>query len=151
MDIVLKEIGADHEDLHGLIDRLDGEIGEMYPAEGIFGVDFSDPKVHEMVFVVAYAGGRAVGCGGIRALDGDSVELKRFFVDRAYRGQGIASRLLAYLEGVAKDKGYRLVKLETGPKQLEAIALYEKYGYRQIPLFGEYNDSRYSVCYEKAI
>ena len=151
MDIALREVDADHEDLRGLIEKLDREIGEMYPAEGIFGLDFSDPKVHEMVFVIAYAGDRPVGCGGIRPLDGDSVELKRFFVDRGYRGQGIASRVLAYLEGAARDQGYRLVKLETGPKQPEAIALYEKYGYREIPLFGEYNDSRYSVCYEKAI
>lgn len=151
MDIVLTEVGADHEDLHGLIEKLDREIGEMYPAEGIFGVDFSDPMVHEMVFVVAYRGNQPVGCGGIRPLDADSVELKRFFVDRKHRGQGIASSVLVYLEGVARDRGYRLVKLETGPKQPEAIALYEKYGYRQIPLFGDYNDSRYSVCYEKAI
>lgn len=151
MDIVLTEVGADNNDLHALIGKLDREIGEMYPAEGIFGLDFADPKVAEMTFVVAYSGERPAGCGGIRPLDGESVELKRFFVDRECRGRGIASKVLAYLEGAARARGYRLVKLETGPKQHEAIALYEKYGYYEIPLFGEYNDSRYSVCYEKAI
>lgn len=43
-------------DLLSLIDRLDEELKSRYPHETIYVVDFTDPKVKEMTFVVAYQG-----------------------------------------------------------------------------------------------
>ena len=42
-------------------------------------------------------------------------------------------------------------RLETGPLQREAIALYESAGYRPIPNFGHYRTSTTSLCYEKVL
>lgn len=150
-DVVVKVVPAHESALHELIAKLDREMLEKYPQEGVFGVDFSDTKVDEMIFAVAFVGDIPAGCGGIRPLDANSVELKRFFVDSAFRQKGIASKLLTFLEKEAKHRGYGSVKLETGPLQPESIALYRKFGYDEIGLFGEYTDSRYSICFEKML
>lgn len=144
-------VEPDHPDLHRLIDKLDRELLERYPADEIFGLDFSDPRVSEVVFAVAYDGEQAVGCGAIRPLDGAATELKRFFVERDRRGSGAAAAILRHLEETAVRQGYRLIKLETGPAQPESLRFYHKHGYVEIPRFGPYADCPSSMCFEKAI
>lgn len=151
MNVVLKEVNPKNNDLHELIFKLDSEMLKKYPEEGIFGLDFNDPKVNEVVFVVAYINDYPVGCGGIRPLDSNSVELKRFYVDSEFRKKGIASKILLFLENKAKSIGYNSIKLETGPLQPESIALYRKFGYVDIELYGEYVNSKYSLCFEKIL
>lgn len=80
-----------------------------------------------------------------------SAELKRVFVTEGARGRGLAGDLLAAAEGTARDAGVRVIRLETGPRSVAAIALYEKHGYRHIPLFGQYVGSASSVCMEKVL
>ncbi len=150
-EVKIIEVKPLHADLMALITRLDDEMLEKYPQDGIFGVDFSDPKVSRMLFVVAYLGDAPVGCGGIRPLDDETVELKRFFVDKTFRNKGIASKVLTYLETKAREKGCTVIKLETGPEQPEAIGLYKKFGYIEIPAYGEYVGCEYSVCFEKKL
>jgi hypothetical protein len=44
-----------------------------------------------------------------------------------------------------------VLRLETGTEQPDAMAFYERHGYRRIPNFGHYADSELSVCYERAL
>ncbi|RUS46496.1 GNAT family N-acetyltransferase [Cohnella sp. AR92] len=132
-----------------MIEQLDEDLVQRYPREDIHGLDFSDPKVAQVTFAVAYANGAPVGCGGIRPIDAESTELKRFFVQQALRGTGTAARLLAFLEEEAKKQGFAGIKLETGNRQPEAIRFYEKNGYALIEPYGEYVGGEYSVCFEK--
>lgn len=147
----IRQVPPDDRDLRALIGRLDRELLQLYPAQGIFGVDFSNPKVREMTFCVAYANGAPAGCGGLRPLDKNSAELKRFFVEKDFRGKGIAGMMLQFLEGKAREQGFMVVKLETGPKQPEAIGLYRKYGYKEIEAYGEYVGCEHSYCMEKVL
>jgi hypothetical protein len=62
---------------------------------------------------------------------------------------GMASRIMALLEAKSLQNGFTTLRLETGTKQPEAMALYEFLGYRRIPTFGEYVSDPYSICYEK--
>jgi hypothetical protein len=39
--------------------------------------------------------------------------------------------------------------LETGKRQPDAVALYKKCGYKQIPNYGQYIGMENSVCFEK--
>ena len=68
-----------------------------------------------------------------------------------HRGRGYAKRLLAEIERHAADCGYSCLRLETGDRQHESIALYERVGFRRIPNFGIYVGSDWSVCYEKVL
>ncbi|RTE05756.1 GNAT family N-acetyltransferase [Paenibacillus whitsoniae] len=151
MELKLFFVPDTDPDLHALIAKLDDDLMQRYPKEDIFTVDFHAPYVKTMKFAVGYIDDRAVACGALRPLDEESTELKRFFVDPAYRKQGIASRLLAFLEGEALRQGKRWIRLEAGAPQPEALALYMKHGYSSIPRFGEYVACASSLCFEKAI
>jgi putative acetyltransferase len=91
-----------------------------------------------------------VGCGAI-VLKADYGEVKRMVVDPAARGQGVARALLRALEAAAADAGCRLLRLETGPYQPEALALYASLGYEGRGPFGDYTNDPLSVFMEKAI
>jgi ribosomal protein S18 acetylase RimI-like enzyme len=54
------------------------------------------------------------------------------------RGLGVGTRLLDRLEAAAREAGHREIRLDTNERLTEAIALYERAGYRRI---GRYNDN----------
>ncbi len=93
-----------------------------------------------------------VACGALRPMkEKNVIELKRMFVQPAFRGQGISRRLLEKLEQWAAEEGFTIVRLETGNKQPEAIGLYQTGGYHIIPPYGPYTDIESSVCMEKRL
>ncbi len=87
------------------------------------------------MFLVARQDGDAVGCGALVPIDEYSVEIKRMFVARESRGLGIATLILDELERLAREFDYDAMRLETGVKQPESIALYGKAGFYRIPNF----------------
>jgi DNA-binding MarR family transcriptional regulator/N-acetylglutamate synthase-like GNAT family acetyltransferase len=93
------------------------------------------------VFVVASSDGLPVGCGGVQQLTATTGEIKRMWVDSAWRGAGLGSRLLHYLEAVAVELGYQTIRLDTNGTLTDAIALYERAGYHRI---ARYNDNPYA-------
>ncbi len=114
-------------------------------------LDVSELERPGVTVFVARLDGDAVGMAAlVDAADG-SAELKRLFVDDAARGRGLAKSLLAAVEQRARETGVGVVRLETGPESHAALALYEKSGYRHIPLFGEYVGATASVCMEKVL
>ena len=141
----------DSEDALALIRELDSDLGARYPERWIHGLhpeDVVDPK---LIFVVMSSDNLPIGCGALRRLDNDTAEVKRMYVKPDFRGLGYARKLLAYLESVARQSGYKSVRLETGTKQPEAIGLYESSGFGLIPAYGEYIDNPFSLCYEKKL
>ncbi|WP_179032155.1 GNAT family N-acetyltransferase [Paenibacillus kribbensis] len=149
--LTIVKVKSDHADLHELIQKLDEDLLKRYPADEIYLVDFSNPKVKEMIFAVVYMDAKPVACGGFRPIDAEEMELKRFYVDPSYRRQGIAVSLLSFLEDEARKRGTLRIKLETGAAQPEAIALYTKQGYEPIERFGEYEHDVNSLCYGKKL
>ncbi|WP_159881753.1 GNAT family N-acetyltransferase [Paenibacillus puerhi] len=149
--IEIRSVPPETPELRLLIGELDEYLLELYPAEEVFGVDFGDPSLSEVRFSVAYADGQAVGCGAFRPLDGESAELKRFYVHPDYRRQGIAEAILLRLEQQAREQGHSCMRLEAGEPQQAAIRFYIKQGYYPIPSFGEYAECPSSVCYEKRL
>lgn len=73
------------------------------------------------------------------------------FVTASARRQGIAKAILVELERHAAASGFKFMRLETGNRQLSAMALYEQQGFRRIPPFGEYVGDPVSVCFEKRV
>jgi putative acetyltransferase len=103
------------------------------------------------VFFIAYRDGEAVGCGGLRELDGSHAEIKRMYVRPAHRGTGVSTAILARLEQEGRQRGYDRLVLETGVEQPDAMRFYEREGYTSIPPFGYYVDSAISRCYAKSL
>ncbi len=100
-------------------------------------------------FLVARLDGRPVGCGMLRR-DGEVIgEIKRMWVSPSVRGAGLAGRLLARLEEIAREFGWTHVRLDTNRALAEAQAMYRKAGYRPID---RYNDNPYAdFWFEKAL
>ncbi|MHA6249599.1 GNAT family N-acetyltransferase [Pontibacter sp. CAU 1760] len=101
--------------------------------------------------VVAYAGEQAVGCGAFKPYADDAVEVKRMYVLPACRRQGVAKSVLSELETWAQQIGYSRLVLETGKAQPEAIQLYLRSHYEQIPNYGQYAGIENSVCMQKLL
>jgi putative acetyltransferase len=90
------------------------------------------------VFLVVRVDGQMIGTGAIRYLEEGVCELKRFWFLPAFHGSGLAAQLLARLEAIAIEKGYHSMRLETSPLyQPRACAFYHKYGFFDIPRYGD--------------
>jgi GNAT superfamily N-acetyltransferase len=135
-----------------LIGALNAELSEAYAEPGAthFRLDPEEVGGGRGAFLVVYRGGTPVGCGALRLLDPETAELKRMYVRRELRGTGLGRRLVAALEAEARTLGVRRLVLETGVRQVAALALYRATGFQPIPLFGEYRQSpATSICLGK--
>ena len=92
-----------------------------------------------------------IACASFKKYDTDVAEVKRVFVRREYRGQGLSKQLMRLLEDKAREKGYTKLILETGAVLMEATALYERIGYSRMENYGQYKDMKGSICMEKAL
>ena len=80
--------------------------------------------------LVAYDdAGVAEGTVAICRMDASHCELKSMFVPEPRRGKGIAAALCLEAFGIARNLGYKTMRLTTGEKQPEAQALYRKLGF----------------------
>lgn len=104
------------------------------------------------VFVVARDDNAVgIGCGALRLLDRGEAEIKRMYVIPAERGRGASVAILRQLEGCARSLGIRVLKLETGSGQPDAVRFYEREGYSKIDPFGPYVDEPTSLCYARVL
>src|SRR5271168_5104885 len=127
----------DQPEVIALIAELDAYQDTLYPPESRHYLDLGSLKQSNVFFAVARdSAGRAIGCGAV-VLYPEFAEIKRMYVSPRGRGQGIAKKLLALLESQAIGAGRRLLTLETGPYQPEALALYASAGYERRETFGD--------------
>jgi putative acetyltransferase len=103
-----------------------------------------DPAV---TFFGYRADGRLLAVGAIKRLDAGHAELKSMHTAEAARGRGVARAMLEHLIGVARDRGYHRVSLETGTMAAFAPArsLYASAGFTLCEPFGDYAPSPNSV------
>jgi carbonic anhydrase len=73
-----------------------------------------------------------VGCVALRPLDETTAEVKRMFVDEAWRGRGVGRALMETLVAGARERGYRTLRLGTLGDMKVAQRLYESLGFRPI-------------------
>ena len=141
----------DQTEVIALIAELDAYQDTLYPPESRHALDLTALKQPNVLFAVARdSAGRAIGCGAI-VLYPEFGELKRMYVIPRGRGQGVAKKLLALLESHAIGSGCKLLTLETGPYQQEALALYASAGYERRGPFGHYLNDPLSVFMQKHI
>ena len=133
---------------------LNAELEDRYPEDGanFFRLDPDEVAKGRGGFFIAYIAGEPVGCGAVRRSEPGVGEIKRMYVSPTARGQGVGRAILTALEDEARRLGVSRLVLETGPRQPEAIAVYERAGFVRIPLFGEYLSTPHpdlSVCMAK--
>jgi GNAT superfamily N-acetyltransferase len=127
---LLAEMRLELNDVYDAFNRLDNPA--LVPDE-LRGPDGA--------YLVGYEGEAPVAGGGVRRLDAGVAEIKRMYVRPGARSRGVARALLEALEQTARDLGYESVRLDTGPKQQHALALYRSAGYADVP---PYNDNPFA-------
>jgi GNAT superfamily N-acetyltransferase len=107
---------------YGFLD--DGELG-------LTAAMFDPPAG---LFLVARTEGRAepVGGAGLRTVATGTGEVRRVWVDPAWRGRGAARDLMAGIEDAARDLDLSVLRIETGDRQPEAVSLYQGLGWERI-------------------
>lgn len=101
-------------------------------------------------FLIVMDENTVVGCGGIKHLNSQICELKRMWLQKNYRGQGLGFKLAKMLLDFAKQAGYKIIRLDVFDpnKQTSAIAFYQKLGFYSID---RYNDSLCQIFMEKIL
>lgn len=141
----------DQSDVIALIAELDAYQDTLYPPESRHSLDLESLKQANVLFAVARdSTAQAIGCAALVFYAGYA-EIKRLYVHPRGRGQGVARKLLALLESRASGADCKLLKLETGPYQPDALALYTSAGYERRGPFGDYTNDPLSVFMQKRI
>ena len=153
---------------HNIVYKTADTAADYELARGLFreyaaslGVDLSFQdfehelaNVHEQyhppygALLLAFAGDTAIGCTGIRRLADGVAELKRMYVQPAYRGSGRGLQLLQRAIALATDAGYHTLRLDTLPDMAQAQQLYRTFGFKEIPPY-RYNPVAGTMYMEK--
>jgi GNAT superfamily N-acetyltransferase len=131
---------VDEEPAATLAQGMRDEIAALYDGLALDGPDMPKAGPGELAppggtFVVGYEDDVAVCCGGLKRLPDGACEIKKMFVADEARGRGVARALLVELERLARDLGYSVARLDTGPKQTRARRMYERAGYAPVENF----------------
>lgn len=106
---------------------FDGEIGDL---PGLYGAPAGR-------LFLAFGGDVPAACVGLRRLPAiGEAEMKRLFVRPAFRGRGLARRLVRRVISTARDLGYRTLRLDTWPPRMaQADAMYRRLGFVSTPSY----------------
>jgi putative acetyltransferase len=141
----------DTDDAKAMIEELEAYLIPLSPPESRHGYSVEKLINEDVPFFIIRDNGTPVGCGGVKLFDTDYGEIKRMYVRPQYRGFGFAKLMLNHLAEYARNHGIAVLRLETGIAQRDAIALYERWGFRSVPPFGDYKPDPLSRFYEKQI
>ena len=139
-----------NKDFIDLVCLLDKELAKRDGDDHEFYHQFNNIDVLSHALIL-YESNRPIACGAIKKFDDNSAEVKRMYTCIDARGRGIATQVLIALEEWAKELGFTNTVLETGKRQPEAIALYQKNKYQIIPNYGQYQGIENSVCFKKEL
>lgn len=148
--IKITRTNSANKDFKLLTSMLDDELRVRYGALQNFYDSHNVIESNNNV-VIIYSDKIPVSCGCFKKFDNETIEIKRMFVRKDYRGKGISKIVLHELENWAMENGIKKAILETGTKQNEAIGLYQKYGYKIIENYGQYAGIETSVCMLKEL
>src|SRR5690242_7670303 len=128
MNIKILMTDSRNDDFTKLIQLLDEDLGARY---GELQKEYNKHNKVDLIkdVVVIYVDGLTVACGAFKEFESASVEIKRVFVKKENRRQGLSKLVMDKLEELAASKGYSYAVLETGLKNYEAIDLYKNRGY----------------------
>lgn len=140
VEVEFRACRPDEEPGASLLQAMRDEIAQVYDGQDLDAPDMPRAGVADLsppggAFLVGRLDGEAVCCGGLKRLPDGAVEIKRMYVSPAVRGRGVARALLVALEDAARERGYEIARLDTGPRQPHAQTLYESAGYRSIGNF----------------
>jgi putative acetyltransferase len=120
---------------------------ELSPPESVHALDVSKLRGSDITFWTVWEGAELLGCGALKELSPKHGEVKSMRTPQKMRRRGAGRAVLSHIVGVARERTYRLLSLETGSDEafLPAQKLYESFGFTYCGPFGDYTDDPNSV------
>ena len=148
--ITFTRTDSENNDFMSLVALLDADLKVRDGVDHSFYAQYNKIDMIRNA-IVCYENNKPVGCGAFKAYDDKTVEIKRMFVQKNYRGLGLSKKILHELEQWAIENKYSQALLETSIHFQTARRLYETSGYTIIPNYPPYVGLAESVCMRKAL
>ena len=150
------EIGLanlDDADLRDLLTVHQRRMVESSPPGTSFALDLTGLAHPDVSLFAARRDGKLLGAAALKQIEPRSGEIKSMRVVDRDLGTGVGFALLSHLIGVARDRDYRTLMLETGTGQgfAAANALYSRNGFVRRGPFADYAASDFNIFYERAL
>ena len=147
---IVKRTTTDDQNFLLLVAELDFELwNELAEDQATYDQYNKVPAI--ATAIVLFEENVPAACGCFKEIDDRTVEIKRMFVRKAYRGKGYSKRILHELEKWAVSLGYRFALLERSIHFSIAKQLYQSNGYEIISNYPPYTDLPESVCMKKEL
>ena len=120
---------------------------ELSPPESVHALDVSKLRGSDITFWTVWEDSELLGCGALKELSPTHGEVKSMRTPQKMRRRGAGRAVLTHIAGVARERAYRLLSLETGSAEafVPAQKLYESFGFTYCGPFGDYKDDPNSV------
>ncbi len=146
----IKRTNTSNADFILLIDKLDNELwNELNEDVNTYDQYNKVPDIKTAIIIYDDSTPVAIGC--FKEYNIDTAEIKRMYVDKAYRGKGISKIVLNELERWAIENGFQYSILETSIHFNVAQTLYKQAGYIVIPNYDQYEGLEESICMRKKL
>jgi putative acetyltransferase len=149
--VAIRAARPDSREATELLAELDAALHEYpYPPESRHAFSVEKLIRESVAFFVASYDGQLAACGGVK-LFADYGEVKRMYVRPVFRGKGLGKAILDHLAEHTRANDVTTLRLETGIYQVEAIGLYDGWGFHRRGPFGNYKNDPNTVYFEKSI
>ncbi len=128
--VLVKELFLEYAASIGIDLEYQGFSAELAGLPGKYAAPSGD-------LLIAWVNGEPGGCVALRALDRNTLEMKRLYVRPATRGMGVGKRLVEAAVASARQLGYAELRLDTLATMASAQALYRSLGFVEIPAYGD--------------
>jgi putative acetyltransferase len=112
---------------HGLEPDPGGTDADLYELEAYYG-----QPGRRFDVLVEEATGAVIGSVALVPVDAGEAELRKMYLAAEHRRRGLGRAMLGHALHVARELGYRRVRLETATCLDAAIRLYEQYGFERL-------------------
>ena len=149
-EIKIKRTTGNDTDFQKLIERLDNELwNELNEDQATYDQYNKVPDIQTAL--VLYVDNVPAASGCFKKYNDDTVEIKRMFVEKEFRGSGLSNIVLKELEAWATESGFQYAILETSIHFAVARRLYTDAGYKVIDNYDQYVGLDESVCMKKEL
>lgn len=138
----VQEVSWDDARAVALRNEQAADLGARYGFEPSLNEPQPDGLVCMLILVDDQ--GEPIGCvalvdqTGVESVFGPerTVEMRKVFVRPPFRKQGLSYLLIDEAHRIAKARDFQQIVLVTGVEQPEAVAVYKRRGYRELPAYG---------------
>lgn len=140
---VIKSLFVEYEKQLGVdlcFQNFENELAEL---PGIY----KEPKGTILKLVIER---KIVGVVALKPLSQTECEMKRLYIQDDFKGFGLGEKLAQKIMSIAKEKGYKTIKLDTLARLAPAVKLYQKLNFKETKPYN-FNPENDILYFEKEL